>query len=249
MRLTRLLCFTFGVSLALVPLAPLPAQAAIAFDAASNSAHQTTSSYSWSHTVAANANFIACGVGINDAGTAPTVTSITYASVAMTKASGTEGTGSGLRTVIYYLVAPATGSNTVAVTLSGAPTSGSATGCWSFSGVDQSSPLDIQNTAGGNSTSCSVTLTGTATGSYYVQTAANPGSTFTVGDSATQDWNNLRINTYVEAGAHKAAGGNVTPSWSVGQGGNLWRISAMSITPASAAAAAKRRVLATFRRE
>lgn len=81
------------------------------------------------------------------------ITGITLNSVAMTKAiarleTDTPATGS-LRCEIWYLVAPTSGVTTVSVTFTGTVTTATAY-CGSFSGVDQSSPLDTTAGASAN---------------------------------------------------------------------------------------------------
>ena len=109
---------------------------AIAFDASSNSGAQTGSSYSFSHTTTGTGRLLFVGVAQTDANV--NVDSVTYNGVAMTKITTatqlllTEAT-------IFYLVAPTSGTNTVAVTLSGA--ADSVAGAVSLTGVTQLNPL------------------------------------------------------------------------------------------------------------
>lgn len=113
-----------------------------------------------------------------------TVTGITYNSVAMTKAIGrldadSPTTGS-LRSEIWYLVAPATGSNTVSVTTTGTVTSGCAFAA-SFTGVNQTSPVDITGGANGKGQASPITVTVTtvSTNAWLIDSLYNkisPGS-------------------------------------------------------------------------
>jgi len=228
--------------LCMTVLGTTPVFAQVVFDVASNSGVQTVASYSWSHTVATGTNLaLICAIERvgNYFGDPVLVTSVTYNTVGLTSIRS-DYDGASQRIDFFRLVAPATGANTVAVTLNGIPGSGSVSGCWSASTVDQTTPVDIQNSASGNSVTAAVTLTGTATGSIYLQSVTSSlGGTLTVGDGATQDWN----PTTIAAGAHKSAGGDVIPSWSIGSGGSPWLITAISLKPASAATAARRRIL------
>lgn len=108
----------------------------ISFDASSNSGYQaSSSSYSWSHTN--NGNYLSVDVSrLSVPGT--TVTGITYNGVSLTNI-GTQASGTDAGNVsMWGLVAPATGTHTIAVTLSGVAISvGNAV---SYSGVHQTSP-------------------------------------------------------------------------------------------------------------
>ena len=99
----------------------------------------TSTSASFSHTSAGGTDLIVVGV-VSYGGTSDTVTGITYNGVAMTVASQFHETLSPMNSAIFYLLAPASGSNTVAITISGSPT---AYSCYAvdLTGVDTSSPI------------------------------------------------------------------------------------------------------------
>lgn len=84
-----------------------------------------------------------------------TVTSLTYNGVSLTNA-----TGAGNRD-IWYLVSPATGSNTLSLTVSGSSPASTSNTIAAFNGVLQTSPLDIGTTnsaASGTGVSKSITI-------------------------------------------------------------------------------------------
>lgn len=116
----------------------------ITLDASSISTYQAaTSSYSFTHTCSGVNRLLIVGVSLFVSGG---VSGITYNGVALTKIrSDTTGTYS---TELWYLVNPATGTNSIAVTLSGALTSISEG--FSLNGVDQIAP--ISSNAGTNGT-------------------------------------------------------------------------------------------------
>lgn len=105
---------------------------AIAFDAVT-----TSSASSYSLTVGSGSDRI-LWVGAT-VGSSQTITGVTYNGVAMTSA-GTAATASTYKSYLFYLVAPASGSHTVAITTSGAGFLQS----WaaSYTGVDPASPTD-----------------------------------------------------------------------------------------------------------
>ena len=119
----------------------------IAFDAASNSAYQAaSSSYSWSHTCTGTDRCLFVGVSILS-GVSASVSGVTYNSVAMTLVRSKASAGGTIRSELWRLVAPATGSNTVAVTLSAAVNS--SAGAVSMTGVHQTTPTEADADATG----------------------------------------------------------------------------------------------------
>lgn len=95
---------------------------AIAFDNSGGSGNWTSgaSSVSYTHTTAGS-NLVLFMGAANYSGIARTVSGITYNSVAATKANGITAAleGNNQDAELWYLDSPATGSNTVAVTLTG----------------------------------------------------------------------------------------------------------------------------------
>jgi hypothetical protein len=115
------------------------------FDNWSTSAYEATlSTYNWSHTVGTNNNrLLLVGVSIFATGS---VTAITYGGIALTKLRSDDG---GIyRSELWYLIAPASGTASIAVTLSASLTS--IAGGASWWGVDQTTPFS--NNAGGTGT-------------------------------------------------------------------------------------------------
>lgn len=143
MRIVRLL----AVFLAVLALAFAPRSAEARFDAASMSGatwSTSVSSLSWSHTVSAVGDpFLVVAVATWHAAALRTATAVTYNGVALTKLDSITATleSANQDTEIWYLAAPATGTHTVAVTLSG--TTSFAMGvAQSYVGIDQTTPID-----------------------------------------------------------------------------------------------------------
>ena len=107
-------------------------------------------------------------VGVRINSTSETVSGVTYSAVGMTKLAGSPVTnaGGGARNYIWYLIAPATGSNNVVVTTSGAVQI--IAGAVSFSGADQTDMIGAENSATGTSATPSVALTTTVTDSIVI---------------------------------------------------------------------------------
>ncbi len=143
----------------------------VVFDAASTSAYESAlSTYNWNHTVANSLNrILIVGVSVFANGS---VSSITYAGTAMTfLRSDTNGI---YRSELWYLYAPATGTNSVAVTLSASLTS--IANAQSYYNAHQKA-LDANNGANGTNTPASgsittVTAYDTVVGNLAAQTAS-----------------------------------------------------------------------------
>lgn len=172
----------------------------IAFDAITASAEgAAVSTRSFSHTCTGSNRTLFVAVAANDATlTDRTVTSITYNGVALTKIRSDDNTDI-RHTEIWYLTAPASGSNTVVVTMGGTCT-GLRAVALSLTGTSQSSPL---GGSGGQSV---------------------PGSTLTASASATTTADGswiIDVLTTSVAGTSQTPGTNQTSRYSSGAGTNL----------------------------
>jgi hypothetical protein len=140
------------------------------------------------------------------------------------------------RSEIWYLVAPPTGTYTIAVTLS-ASANAVLAGAVSLTEVDQSSPLDAH--AGNNAygSTISVNITTVADGAWIIDSYARGGDGVgtTVGANQTQRW---KIDTYntdsfgVSTVNGKSPAGSETMDWSIGTG-KYWATAAASFKPAA----------------
>lgn len=172
---------------------------------------------SFSVTVAADANFLLFCGSMSTSSSVETINTVTYAGAALTKITGGEVQGSAnARTEMWYKLAPAIGTNTLAVDLTDNP--------WFentvivLKGVDQVAPTNAQALG---STTQTPTLTVSATSGYWVidcVTVANDVSGATAGGGQT-----IRINqptldqiTQLMSSIEVAAGPNVTPDWNLG---------------------------------
>lgn len=116
---------------------------ALAYDSSATSNTGSASSLTYSHTCSGVDRILLVQVWC---GSNRTISSITYNGVSMTELSTLTGgsIGAGERTAVYYLIAPATGANNVVVTLSGATSIASNSA--SYTGVDQTNPIDASRT-------------------------------------------------------------------------------------------------------
>jgi hypothetical protein len=198
----------------------LPAFASITFDAAATTSASSTNSFSWSHTTASQSNrvlFVLCRLASSSSAT--TITGITYNSVALTKitSAGTSTPDDNVRVEAWKLVAPTTGTNTVAVTLdtsSGSFRCGSET----WYGVDQTttnrtavtatSGTDLHPTASTvDATSVSGDIVLDVIGWRY-----DGQGTVTIGGGQTERF--VTDSTLVDGSSESASGVSTTMSWS-----------------------------------
>jgi uncharacterized repeat protein (TIGR01451 family) len=164
-----------------------PANPQILFDAASRATAGLTSNanpvvVSWSHTTTTAANrYIVAEISIQLAGgtvgTNVTVTGVTYGGTAMGFLGGSTRTTT-VRTELWGLVAPASGTNTIAVTVANTGTRNLSVtaGAQSFSNVDQNNPTGTAAGANGSSTVATVSTTNTPY-DYVVDVVGFSGNT------------------------------------------------------------------------
>lgn len=207
----------------------------ISFDATSNSTYQAASgSYNWSHTVGTGNNQILV-VSVGLLSVANSVTGITYNSVALTKLRADVSVSGTVRTEIWYLVAPAAGAHSVAVTLNTASVSGSVAS--SYNNVDQTSPVDAQNggtaVTGAGGGSASVSTTTVTNAAWLVDAVASPDTAITVGSGQ-----NSRGNiTGAVGSAAQSDKGPISPAapttmqWDNVAALTTWTMSTMALKP------------------
>jgi len=175
------------------------------FDAATTSTNVT----SFSHTCTGSNRFLLVSIS-SDAGGGTTWTAATYNSVSMTLVDTLNNAtdGANVRITVYSLIAPASGSNTVAVTRTGPPANFIVIAA-SFTGVNQTTPLGTSVTGSGTTaTQPSVTVTSGASELVYdaIATLNSNADTFTAGSGQTKrasadDAGNVGGATSTEAGA------------------------------------------------
>jgi hypothetical protein len=209
------------------PILPSQPAHSIAFDATSNSGqYSNVSSYSWSHTCTGTNLLLAFGDS-HYSSTDYTVTGVTYNSVALTYIRS-DFAGS-RRSTIYYLIAPATGAHTVAVTLSGTVYTGCG-GVVSYTGAKQSGQPDAHNGAGDVSDNPYVSVTTVADNCWVFDVVG-------AGAQILWSYNTERWKAYLtgyggaDTNGPKTPPGSQTMSWALNAEG-WWAISAASFAPA-----------------
>lgn len=214
---------------------------AVAFDATSYSGNQTVTPYSWSHTCSGSDRVLIVGVTVMDpTGNAPTVTGVTYNGVALTQiqSNGWDDAGSFyLRSYLWRLIAPATGANTVQVTLSAAPNT-SIGGAVSVTGAHQTTPET--GTAGTNNitgSAISTTLGSTVNDLCADCTVVWDGTGLVVDAGQTERWKESNADTVWHGGSTEPGAASVTMGWTWTNANNFACHSMVSIAQAAAAVA------------
>ena len=168
------------------------------------------------------------------------VTSVTWNGTALTKITNISYSDA-IRTELWQLVAPATGSSNVVVNVTGTAPNYDANmtvGVISFTGVDQSTPYRTPaTTASGSSASASVTV-GSASGEMVLSVAGAGTSNrnFTSITGGTERWN-LSAATYPKGAGGTAPGASsVTISHGLSSA-DSWAIIGLAIKPGTVTAA------------
>lgn len=113
-----------------------------------------------------------------------TTTSVTYNGVSMTQIGTQNTTGDGYAVFIFYLINPATGSNSVSITTSSGTTTGVA---HSYTGAKQSAQPDANGTTTATAaTSITGTLTTIADNCWMVLAASNEIVALAAGTGSTE---------------------------------------------------------------
>ena len=175
----------------------------------------------------------------------PTVSSITYNGVAMTAGPTNAYLSTSnpqVRSYIYYLKNPASGSHTIQVSLSGTSSSTYAVGgSVSYFNVNQSTPIQGPSTSQGYGSTQSVSTSTTSVGqAVYASIGSYAGSSYTLtGNSGpNQRWSQTGHN-YKGIGddvINPSPPGSVTVSWQTGSTNVGYVCLAVVINPAATSA-------------
>lgn len=229
--------FLGGAALCETPIAAVVVADGILFDAASNSGYQTAqSTYSWSHTCTGSNRYLAVGIAMLSVGGA-SVTGITYNGVAMSLVDARASVTGAIRAELWGLVAPASGTNTIAVTLTAPLDSiGEAV---SFTGVNQT--FATEGAADASATNvgaadATVNVTTVADNDWTVDIVATSDTAITVGAGQTSRNN---VSGALGSGGMSTEGpktpaGSVTMSWTDVDALKTWSIVSVALRPTAA---------------
>ena len=195
----------------------------VVFDRASS--NNISGTLTWTH-ITTNAANRAMLVGASF-GNPGAVSAITYGGFSLTKVKAI--TNSVVSSEVWLLVNPPSGTNTIAITTIGSPSTFSA-GAVTFSGVDQTTPLSATNTAFGNSSSSSLIISSATNQIVFDNMACDQQPPNGPGAGQTRRW---------ALGASEGGGGStkpgtnsVTMTWTFQNG--PWVDIAVSVKPAAA---------------
>lgn len=194
----------------------------VTFDAASTGQATNAAGVTWSHTVGTGAHrFLAVAVGYAGSGShSPNdVGSVTYGGVALTKLMTEDpspGGGTDKALDVWYLIAPASGTANIVVTLAFGWTSSMITAAASFANVNQSTPVRTPvGTASASTNAPSVGTTGGAASDLVLAAlhmrganTVTPGGSQTAIETAAQSGSNQAILTTQAGGT-----GTITSSF------------------------------------
>jgi uncharacterized repeat protein (TIGR01451 family) len=214
-----------------------PASAQIAQDNITTiNSNGSTTSLSWFHGVGSGSNRILI-VGVSYSGGSVTTSTVTYGLTPLTRIGVQSGTFNQNRTELWYLLAPPTGSSAVAIAVS--PAKEVAACAISYTGVNQTTPLNTFVSAAGQSNTASVNVV-SAPGELVVDTVSANGDAqyLSVNAGQTQRWT-LQTGTFaanVRSGGSSEPGASsqVNMSWTLGQS-TTWSIGAVSLKPVPSA--------------
>ena len=212
----------------------------IAFDNSASWSRNNDTSQSWNYAVAGTNRLLVVGVSLKKNSLTQTVSSVTYNGVAMTRivAQDNAVTTPLVRVELWYLAAPATGTNPLIVTLS-TPNTGYVVGAVSLTGVDQSSPIEASTSARGLIGAPSVNIATIANNAWVLDALVVNSSPTSLSANAGQtlSWNTSTGGANLVRGAGSRRGpvspaGSVTMSWTMSPLSLPWVIGAVSVKPA-----------------
>lgn len=186
----------------------------------------------WSHNSSGSDRLVLVGISWQDSADEETLDSVTYDGTAMTLVGSTP------LSAIYSLVNPPTGSKSIVATWSGSNVKGAVGASASFTGVNQTAPLEAAVTGTGHSTSPSVNALGLPATIFSLVgvDAASSTVTLTAGSGMTQQWNDNAGSsgalTLTQGGAstRAASGGARTIGWTLSASRD-WGLVAVAIRP------------------
>ncbi len=195
---------------------PTAGGGAISFDAVSGATQVTGSTLTWSHTCTGSNR--ALFVSASSLGDSPTVTGVTYNSVAMTQLWNFDSSGGvSAQSSGWILVAPATGAHNIVITLSGGSGGYIAGIGQSWTEVNQTTPTRTAFTtsADGSPNPISLTVSDAQSGDVVVDGAAIYDTAHTAVGNQTQRRldTNISGSNYTHGSQSAAATGSTVMQW------------------------------------
>lgn len=205
--------------------------AAPVFDAASNASGSGAGPFTFSHTTSGSDRVM--WIGISYYHPSVTISAVTYNAVAATLVPLASADNGDYHARLYYLIAPATGSNTVSVSVSGSVYS-LGVGVTTVTGANQTTPYGTAVTATGNDSTPTVNVLAASDELAIDTLCIIHSGTLSVGSSQTSRWNAITSNGFIKyAGSTEAGAGTTTMSWS-NTTAQTWALVAVAIKPVAA---------------
>ena len=216
---------------------------AIAFDTVSTGMNATDpTSLTWSHTCTGSNLVLIVGTSVesdSSGHTAQTISGITYNGVALSHVRSDYITDNG--TELWYLIAPATGAHNIVVTPT-AVVDGLFGAGLSFTGVDQTNPIDNNDGTTTTGTSISQALTTVAADAMIVNIMHhyNSSAVLTPDADQTQRFNTPTTGDNDQAGGTRlvTAATSYTTSWTTDISDGM-TLSVLSLKPAGVSTSVK----------
>jgi hypothetical protein len=185
------------------------------------------SSTSFSHTTSGTDRLMLVAISFGE-DSDESVSSMTYNGTTLTLVGVVETDKP--RVEIWSLVAPVTGTHTVAVTTSASGHSGAAIGVMTFNDVHQPSPLESFFSSTGDSSTASVTSSSASDHLVFAAVAIEDGSkrSLSSGAGQTERWDLFADDKANGGGSTETGAGSVTTSWTWGSS-DKWVIGGVSI--------------------
>jgi uncharacterized repeat protein (TIGR01451 family) len=196
----------------------------------------------FNHTTTTTANrVLLVGVSINITNVkTTTVTAMTYNGAAMTLVGAHNDAGNTRRVELWYQLAPATGSNSVSITVR-TPTAGSVgvvAGATTFTGVDQTVPLGtFVSSDGANAANSQLDVPSVINGMILDTLATGGNQTITVPGPQVSQWNANSAGTAtpgVRGNGTSRSGAPSVPISEAFSGTSNWSLGAVSVNPSTA---------------
>jgi len=209
---------------------------ALTVDAATSAENSLQTSLTWSHTCTGSDLVLVVGISFYQ-NTNSFVSGVTYNSVAMTLIPNSSTNNGAYFSLMYGLIAPSTGANDIVVTMGGNAPFELGCGAISWTDAHQTTPFGTANTATGNSTSPSVTVSSGASEVVMANLIILHSGTLSVGAAQTSRWNEIGASGFTKyAGSTEPGDASTIMSWS-NTTTQTWAITAVPIKPTAAVSA------------
>ena len=232
----------FIIAFLLVVTSFLHAQVALDSSSASSASFRTAGSntLTFGHTTTTTANrVLLVGVSLNMTSVAATVTGVTYGGVALTSVGSHNDAGGTQRVEMWYLLAPASGTANVVVTvnLPARGRVGVVAGATTFTDVDQTVPLgSFVSADGANAAYSQLDVPSVVNGMVLDTLSINGAEGVTIPAWQNSQWNQSTTDgtNDVTGSGSSRAGAPSLPFSETFSGNSNWSLGAVSINPSTA---------------